>query len=77
MQPRILDGVAEAADFREIAVLFFACLGISGEEIGDGVVIEREPGEVAGIDAVLVLRPLGFEADDGVVGEFFRGIEDR
>ena len=76
-QPRVGDRRAEALDVGVVALLFFAGDRVSGEEVGDGGVVEGMPREVVRIDAVLVLRPLAFEADDGVVGEFFRGVVDQ
>jgi len=71
VESRVGDRLAEALDFGKVAALFFARRGIAGEEIGDRGVVEMVPDEIGGVDAVLVLRPLGFEADDGVFGEGF------
>ena len=42
-----------------------------------GVTIETLPGDVAGVEAVLVLRPVGIEAEHGAIGEAGSGIEER
>ena len=67
MESWVLDGVAQAADFREVPILLLACLRIAREEICDGVLVEMMPIEIVRIDAVGTLGPLGFETDDGVI----------
>ena len=72
MQPRIPDGVAEQPDLREVAVLLLADLGVTGQEIRDGTLVELMPREVVRIHAILVLRPLRFEPDDLTFRQFLR-----
>lgn len=52
-------------------VLFLAAFGlrVADEESGDFLFVQSAVGPRAGIDAVLVLRPLAFESDGGRGGE--------
>lgn len=61
---------AGGGDVLEIGLLFAAEDGVAGHEVGDGgVVVEDTPGEVVGVDAVLVLGPLAVEFEDRFEGE--------
>ena len=69
VQPGVGDGGAEALDFREIAVLFFAGGGIAGIEVVQRPRIGLMERELLGIQAVLVLNPFSLKPDDGGFGK--------